>query len=121
MKELSLKVQMAFFFLALPFVFFAPTSVLANVERLRNPLQFETLTEFLRRLLEVVALIGFPVIVLFIIYIGFQFITSEGNPEKLTKVRQLFFWALVGALIVLGAQALSIAIQGTVEQLQGGL
>lgn len=99
---------------------FVPTLVFAE-SSLQNPLGFDSLTDFLRKLLELVALIGFPLIVLFIVYIGFQFIAAEGNPEKLSKVRKLFFWALVGALIVLGAQALAIAIQGTVDQLRGGL
>lgn len=84
-----------------------------------NPLGYASLTEFLRRLLQLVAEIGFPVIVLFIVFIGFRFITSSGKPDELKKVRELFFWAIVGALIVLGAEALSLAIQATVNQLQG--
>ena len=109
----------------LPFMLFTVPLVAfgdCNSEtQLCNPLGFDSLTEFLRKILELVVMIGFPAIVLFIVYIGFQFIASEGNPEKLSKVRRLFFWALVGALLVLGAEALSIAIQGTVEQLKGGV
>lgn len=98
-----------------------PLTVFGDVQSLQNPLAFDSLTEFLVRLLEVIALIGFPIIVLFIIYIGFLFVSSEGNPDKLKKAKSYFMWALVGALIVLGAQALAIAIQGTVDQLRGGL
>lgn len=84
-----------------------------------NPLGYESLTTFLANLLKIVSQIGFPVIVLFIVYIGFLFISAQGNPEKLKTARNYFFWAVVGALIVLGASALSLAIQATVGQLQG--
>ncbi len=93
----------------------------AFADGLTNPLGYNSLTEFLRRMLQLVAEIGFPVIVLFIVFIGFKFITAEGKPEEIAKVRSLFFWAIVGSLIVLGAEALSLAIQATVGDLQKGL
>lgn len=86
-----------------------------------NPLGYTSLVEFLSRVLQLIAQIGFPVIVLFIVFIGFKFITANGKPEEISKVQSLFFWAIVGSLIVLGAQALSLAIQATVNDLQQGL
>jgi len=85
-----------------------------------NPLGYTSLTQFLQKLLQIVAEIGFPVIVLFLVYIGFLFIAAEGNPKKLASARSYLFWAVIGGLIVLGAQALSLAIQGTVDQLKAG-
>lgn len=85
-----------------------------------NPLGYNSLWEFLQRILKLVVEIGFPVIVLFIVFIGFKFIAAEGKPEELTKVRSLFFWAIIGSLVVLGAQALAFAIQATVAQIQQG-
>jgi hypothetical protein len=107
-------------------VAFTPSLVIAATNPncagggLCNPLGTTSLTDFLASILKLVAQIGFPVIVLFIVYIGFLFIAAEGKPEKLKEARQYFFWAIVGGLIVLGAQALSYAIQGTVNQLQVG-
>lgn len=83
-----------------------------------NPLKEDSLEELLRLVLQAVVAIAFPFLVLFLVFIGFKFVAASGNPEELKKVRNMFFWALVGALIVLGAQALSLAIEGTVEQLQ---
>jgi Na+-driven multidrug efflux pump len=96
-------------------VFLIPVTVLAA--QLYNPIQTTDLATFLAKLLELVVMIVFPLIVLFIVYIGFLFVSSQGNPEKLKEAREYFFWALVGALIVLGAQALSMAIKATVDQL----
>ena len=86
---------------------------------LQNPLNFCSLSEFLRAVLEVVIQIGYPIIVLFIVYVGFKYVTAQGNADKLKEVHKFFFWAVVGALIVLGAQVLSYAIQGTVQDLGG--
>lgn len=88
---------------------------------LQNPLGYCDLTSFLTNLLAIVAEIGFPVIVLFMVYIGFLYISAEGNPDKIKKVHSYFFWALVGALLILGAQALSYAISATVTQLSQGV
>lgn len=84
---------------------------------LTNPIGTTDLYQFLQNLLKLVAQIAFPVIVLFMVYIGFLFVTAQGKPEALKKAREYFFWAIVGALLVLGAYALSLAIQATVNQL----
>jgi hypothetical protein len=110
----------------LPFVLsglplFAQAACNSTDTGLCNPLGYSDLATFLKQLLQIVAQIGFPVIVLFMVYIGFLYISAEGKPEKITKVHQFFFWALVGALLILGAEALSIAIQATVGQLSQGV
>ena len=101
----------------LPFLFIA-FPILGFADELTNPLgQGTTLASFMTRMLQLVAQIGFPVIVVYIVYIGFKFIQASGKPEELAKVRGMFFWALVGALIVLGAEVLSHAVQATVDSL----
>lgn len=91
-----------------------------GAERLVNPLgEGTTLTTLLERVLQLAIQIGFPILVVYIVYIGFQFVQAEGNPDKLKQVRSNFFWAVVGGVILLGAQALALAIKATVDQLQG--
>lgn len=84
---------------------------------LTNPIGTTSLATFLANLLKLVAQIAFPIIVLFLVYVGFLFVSSQGNPEKIKEARGYFLWAIVGALLVLGAQALSLAIKATVDQL----
>lgn len=90
---------------------------------LQNPIRFDSIYEFLDGLLGLVIAIGFPVIVLFIVYIGFTFVqaSATGKTEDLKKAKENLMYAFIGALILLGAQALSLAIQGTVEGLSRGL
>ncbi len=85
-----------------------------------NPLAYNTIWDFLQALLKAVVLIVFPLIVLMLVYTGFLFVTAQGNDAKLTTARKTFFYTLLGGLIVLGAQALSLAIQATVQEIQGG-
>ncbi len=89
---------------------------------LGNPLGEGTdLTAFLEKILALVVTIMFPIITLFIVYVGFLFVSSSGDPKKIQKAREYFFWAVIGALIVLGAQALSMAIRATVDDLKSGI
>lgn len=85
---------------------------------LDNPLGFETLYDFLVAILDVVIAIAFPALILFFVWIGFKFLTAQGDPKEIQKAREYFLWAIVGALLVLGARVLAEAIRGTVEQLK---
>ena len=83
-----------------------------------NPLSFDTLAEFLQAILDAVVLIAFPFIVLFLVYAGFKFVLAQGKPEEISKARTTLIWTLIGAVLVLGAKALSMAIEATVATLR---
>lgn len=103
--------------IVVPSVAFAALCSTGGGSGLSNPICTTNLSTFLANLLKLVAQIAFPIIVLFLVYVGFLFVSSQGNPEKLKEAKSYFFWAVVGALLVLGAQALSLAIKATVDQL----
>ena len=63
--------------------------------------------------------IGTIVIVLMLVYVGFLFVTARGEPGKITTARTALLWTVVGALVLLGAQAISLGIQSTVQALSG--
>jgi uncharacterized Tic20 family protein len=84
---------------------------------LQNPLAFDSLAEFLEALLRIIIQIGFPFLVLAVIYTGFLFVSAQGNTEKLQKARTAFFYTVIGALIILAAAAIAELIQGTVDQI----
>ncbi len=43
------------------------------------------------------------VAVIYIIYAGFEYVTSQGNPEKANKARQSILFALIGLVIAISA------------------
>lgn len=86
---------------------------------LKNPLgSTETLYAFIQSILKLAVQIGTPVAVLFIIYAGFLFVSAQGSEDKITKAKNAFMWAIVGAGIILLAQVIATALEGTINSLK---
>lgn len=58
-----------------------------------------------------------PIIVVFIIYAGFLFVTARGNESQLEKARFILLWSLIGAFVLIAAEVISYAIQDTITSL----
>ncbi len=86
-------------------------------ERLFNPLKVNSIGELLSLILNVVTIFAVPIVVFFLIYSGFLYVTAQGKPEAIQKATTAFTWTIVGGLIVLGANTLLTIIQKTVESL----
>lgn len=85
--------------------------------KLDNPLGSTTIYQFLEKVLGLMVDIGFPVLILAIVYTGFLFVKAQGNETELGKAKQAFFWTIVGGVILLGAEIIVRAISGTINQL----
>jgi len=88
-----------------------------NPGGLTNPLSVDSLRKFLDLILDVIVQIGFPLVVLAVIWTGFLFVKAQGNEQKLSEAKEAFIWTVVGALVVLGAFAIGQFICGTVEEI----
>ncbi len=87
---------------------------------LNNPLAgsgVNTITDFVKRLLDIVLTIGVPVIAVFIILAGFKFVTARGNPKQIEDAKNNLFGVMIGAAILLGAWVLANALGETVNEL----
>ncbi len=84
---------------------------------LQNPLQFDTLPELLHAILAAVVELGTIVLGIMLVYVGFLFVSARGNPEEISKARSALIWTLIGGLILLGAEAISLVIQSTVASI----
>ncbi len=83
-----------------------------------NPLKVDTVPEFLALILAAVVNLGTIILVLMLVYVGFLFVVAQGNEEKLQNAKSALLWTVVGGLVLLGAQAISLVIQATVGSLQ---
>lgn len=84
-----------------------------------NPLGTNaSLENLLISILSFVVRIGSIVVVLMMVYIGFLFVTAQGDPGRISEARSAFFWTVVGALVLLGSQAIALGIKATVESLK---
>jgi hypothetical protein len=84
---------------------------------LTNPLNAPDLATLLTEILGYVTMIGGIFLTLMLVFVGFQFVTAQGNPENVSKARSTLLWTAVGGLLLLGAQALSLVISSTVSSL----
>lgn len=86
----------------------------AQPRGLTSPIEGD-LWSFLGKIISSVVYILFPILVLMLVYTGYLFVAAQGNPAKLQEAKKAFVWTLIGGFVVLGAQALSMAIKSTIE------
>ncbi|HVM58898.1 MAG TPA: TrbC/VirB2 family protein [Candidatus Paceibacterota bacterium] len=92
-----------------------------NSVGLYNPLSSgSSLESFVLNLLDLITNVIGPIIVVFmVVYVGFLYVTARGNESKISAAHDAFLWTVVGALILLGAKAIALAIEATVQGLSG--
>jgi uncharacterized RDD family membrane protein YckC len=83
--------------------------------KLENPLKFDTLEGLLVGILNVLLIIAVPIIVFFLIFAGFSYVTAQGNPEKIKQASRALTYAIIGGVLILGAVAISEILQNVVE------
>ncbi len=97
-----------------------PSVILGGKVTFDNPIKAvkaDTLSEFLIQVVNVVVFIASPLIVIFIIYAGFLFVTAGDDEGQRTTARKTLLWALVGAGVIITAVILARIIQDTVLSL----
>ena len=86
-----------------------------------NPLQGGgSLESFLLNILAFIIRIGTIIVILMTVFVGYKFVAARGEPGKITEARSALLWTVVGALILLGSQAIAIGIRATVQALSVG-
>lgn len=86
-----------------------------------NPLNAGiSLESFLVNILQFIVRIGAIVIILMVVFVGYKFVAAQGNSTKIEEARTMLLWTIVGALILLGAEAIAKGICATVQALSNG-
>ena len=81
---------------------------------LESYLPFSRLEDLLVALLRIFITIATPIIVLFIIYAGFKYVTAQGNAQQIQEATRALTYAIIGAVLIIGAVAISEIIASTV-------
>ncbi len=55
-----------------------------------------------------------------LVFVGFKFVVAQGSDTKISEARNMLLWTVIGALVLLGAQAISMGIKATVQALSVG-
>ena len=78
-----------------------------------------SIEQLILTIIDVVLVFLLPVIVLYIMYAGYLFVTAQGNPGELSAAKKALLTALIGGVIVLGARAILDVVKGTIEAVTG--
>lgn len=84
---------------------------------LQNPIKYPDMVTFLMALLNIVVQYGALLVVFFLVYTGFKFVTAQGNTEKIQDAKKMLVWVVVGAFVILGVFVIKAAICGTLQQI----
>ena len=89
--------------------------------KISNPLsgKIGSVSQLLSTFVDWIINLGTVAVVLFFIYVGFQFVAARGNPDAITKARSAFLWTVVGTLVLIGAKVLTEVIKNTLTN--GGI
>ncbi len=74
---------------------------------IKNPGTINSIEEFIRVILGVVMVIATPIVIFFIIYSGFLYVTARGNVQQVEQATRQLTYAILGAILILGALVLS--------------
>lgn len=66
-------------------------------------------------ILNVFIIIAIPIVVLYIIYSGFQYVTAGGNQEQIRKATTSLTYSIIGGVLIIGAVTLSKIIENIVK------
>jgi hypothetical protein len=75
-----------------------------------NQIKVGTVEDLLVALLNIFIIIATPIIVLFIIYAGFLYVTAQGNSQQVEQATRALTYSIIGGVMVLGAVAISAIV-----------
>ncbi len=101
----------------LPMLLVTSHLCLAESTKLVNPIQASNIQTFLLKIIDVLLIFAIPIIILFIMYAGYLFVVARGVPAKIEEARSALLWAVIGGVIVLGANVIFAVINGTIKAL----
>ena len=109
------------FSLFMPVVFVGADVTVKNT--ITNPLGEkgpQNLSDFIKVIIEIVLVVGVPILVLAIIYAGFLYVKAQGNPGELEVAHRALLYTVIGGVLLLGAFVIANAIGQTVHDIGEG-
>lgn len=86
---------------------------------IKNPLKVDTIEGAIKLFMDAVLRIAIPFIVIFFIWSGINFILARGNKDKIGEAKKMFWYTILGTLLILGAWTITNIIVGTVNSVTG--
>lgn len=81
---------------------------------LQNPLAFDSVQGFIVAVLNIIIVIATPIVVIFIILAGFQYVTARGDATKVKNATQALTYSVIGGVLIIGAVAIAEIIKNLI-------
>jgi len=92
-----------------------PIAHAKDLKSFENPLEAPSLLALLTEVLNVVLILAVPIVMFFLIYAGFNYVTARGNGDEIKKASQSLLYAIIGGVIILGGYAIVEIIENTIN------
>lgn len=73
----------------------------AEALQIQNPLKHNTFWDLLKAVIGFLMWVAIPITAIVIVISGYYFVTSMGDPVKVTTAKKMVIYALVGLIIIL--------------------
>jgi len=93
------------------------TDDLGTTIELFNPLGEKSIGDIFLAILDIIMVFAVPIILFFIVWAGFLYVTAGGSETQLQKAHRALLYAVIGGLLALGAHALLFVLTNTIEVL----
>lgn len=67
---------------------------------------FSTIDELFFAFVNIIIVMAVPIVVFFLIYAGFLYVTAGGKPEQIKQASQSLMYGIIGGVIIVGAFAI---------------
>jgi hypothetical protein len=101
--------------LAALFLTFSFSASQAAQIQITNPLQYDTFTDLLNAIIDLLWYFSLAVVPLIIIVAGYFFIASEGDPTKVSQAKKMILYALIGFVIISLAKGVIALLQEIIK------
>lgn len=93
----------------------APRAVLSGIP---NPLRgVSSIGELFYKLADFLISLSYVVIAFFLILSGFKFVKAQGNETELEEAKKTFYYTIIGALILIGANTIIAIVKNLMTSL----
>jgi len=82
---------------------------------LENPLEAKSFEDILKTIVDFIFVISIPIATVMIMVAAFFFLTAAGDPERVSKAKQIILWTLIGLAIILFAKGLISVLREIIE------
>lgn len=102
-------------FLTIIFTNFLPFLNIAKAIEIENPLKWGSISELIEAIVKFLQEVALVITAGVIVLAGYFFVTSGGDPAKVTQAKNMVLYALIGLVIILMAQSIIALIEKVIK------